>query len=278
MLVAAAPAQAEQPVTPYVVGGRDATEAYPWMGAILHPHPQTGEYLSYCGGTLIAPGKILTAGHCAVMFSVNITQVRVGSHDWTRGGTLATVAGIDVHPRYDADGSSPGHDLAVLHLDRAVSHDTLRLARTSGDVGDASRIIGWGATCDYGTPQWPCYPDGLKEADVRIVADRECSWFNRRTDLCVRGDDGQMACYGDSGGPLLRKNKGRWELVGVTHGDGDADAGTNPACSHGLGIWADATKYRSWIGAMVDKPLPDVSIQPVPGDGHTRQGDVALAG
>ena len=250
-----------QEVQPYVVGGRDATEPYRWMASIQIPHPDTGEWRQTCGGSLIRPDVVVTARHCAVHFEVGSTQVRVGSYRWQDGGKLANVIQITNYP---GDINAPGNDVAVLHLDREVSSKTIRIARDPGNVGDLDRVLGWGATCNYGSPEWPCYPAGLQEADVRIVNDNDCAGFDRSVELCVKGDQGQMACFGDSGGPLLREVNGRWQLIGATRGDGDADSGTNIDCSGGLGIWTDLTRYRDWIDRVADAPIhAPVDARPV---------------
>lgn len=237
-------AAADEPPTTMIVGSRDATQAYPFMSSILHPHPKTGKTVSYCGASLVRSNYVLTAGHCASAFKIGVTQVRVGSNNWTEGGTLTGIADIIVHPGWKFE---PGNDLALIRLDRHVKQKPIVVSRTPGQVGSQHRIIGWGATCELNSAEWPCYPSGLQEADVRLVEDTRCSWYDKSVELCLSGDQGQMACFGDSGGPDIRKVHGRWQLVGATSRDGDADANANPACGNGTGVYTDLTKYRSWI-------------------------------
>ncbi len=264
--IVATPAHAGGDPSANIVGGRDATEWYPWMASIQQPHPQTGKILHYCGGSLIRADAVLTAGHCGIRFIPGTTTVRVGASNWTEGGSTATVARIDVHPGYTENMS--GDDIAILHLDRTVPEEPITIAQDPGTVGDVDRVIGYGATCDLGSPQWPCYPKGLQEADLRVVDDNACSFYDRSVEVCVKGDNGEMACFADSGGPLVRRPHGRWELIGATRGDGDADQETNPRCSGGYGIWTDATKYRRWISTVTERPAGPV--RPAPGaPGHT---------
>jgi hypothetical protein len=93
-------------VQPYMVGGRDATEPYPWMTSIQIPDANGQVQHNTCGGSLIRPDVVVTAAHCGVHYQVGSTQVRVGSYRWQNGGELANVAKIDVYPGY-GDGTSP---------------------------------------------------------------------------------------------------------------------------------------------------------------------------
>ncbi len=56
-----------------IIGGREAARGHwPWQVALLNRHKEV-----FCGGTLIAPGWILTAAHCVR----KIMYVKLGEHD-----------------------------------------------------------------------------------------------------------------------------------------------------------------------------------------------------
>jgi secreted trypsin-like serine protease len=236
-----------------IVGGHDPTQKYPFMVSFLHPKA-SGEVVSYCGGSLVAPDWVVSAGHCGAQFKVGVTQVRVGSSNWQSGGTVIGIGKIVQQPAWNENRA--GNDLTLVQLAHPVTQQPIGIASTPGRKG---RVIGWGATCEYGSPQWPCYPAGLQEADVRVVNDSRCTWYDKSVELCVVGVKGASACFGDSGGPLMgedevhdRKSAAKeWQLVGVVSRDGDADADTNPTCSGGTGVFTDVTKYADWVAETI---------------------------
>src|SRR5687767_10388510 len=66
-LAAAAPADA-------VIGGRPATEAYPWQIALADGQGQ------FCGASLVRPGWALTAAHCVEGEKAENLRVILGRH------------------------------------------------------------------------------------------------------------------------------------------------------------------------------------------------------
>ena len=73
-----------------IVGGSTAGQSYPWTAALLYD-----DGFQECTGSLIASQWIVTAKHCLD----DVSEVRVGSKDYTTGGTLVqvsrTVSGSD---------------------------------------------------------------------------------------------------------------------------------------------------------------------------------------
>lgn len=234
-IVAAAKATGETPdeaspsKSPFIIGGGETTIASaPWMVQLGYSDPATGNGY-FCGGTLVAPNKVLTAAHCVAGLDWVINgAVLAGTTDLDdyATGTPAGVYRQWTHPRYNE--ATAQNDIAVLTLDRPLEQQWLRLAASDDSAlykaGTAATVYGWGLTsgADDAT-----LSTKLKKASLPLVADATCNSAMQ----AVLGDDefieGSMTCAGtpatgadegtdspcngDSGGPLVVGNK----IVGI---------------------------------------------------------------
>ncbi|MFJ3697497.1 S1 family peptidase [Streptomyces sp. NPDC090052] len=226
---------AAAPSASAIIGGHDATAPYPFMVSIQ----KDGHH--YCGASLIKPDWIVTAGHCTVNVKPQQLSVRVGDHDRTKGAK-AKVIKVIAHPDFSYEPFR--NDVAVMKLDHPVDAKPIKLAAKSGPVGTSTRILGWGMTCEDGN-DCPNPPIRLQELDTTLVPDDRCSEnYNPANELCTDSPTkNAQACILDSGGPQIKGRPGRWELIGATSRDGDAD----PECATGPGIYTDLTAHRAWI-------------------------------
>ncbi|MBQ1074249.1 snapalysin family zinc-dependent metalloprotease [Micromonospora sp. C31] len=208
-------------ISPQVVNGRPASENYPWM-----------VYVSGCTGTLIKANWAVTAKHCGTPSSV-----RVGSVNRTSGGTVVRVIRAVNHPSVD---------VKLLQLASSVGYAPAPIPSTSGAVGTATRIIGWGQTC---APRGcGSAPTIAHELDTSIVSDSRCLGINGPYEICTNNTNGNAgACYGDSGGPQVRRINGAWALIGATSRAGN----NNSTCATGPSIYVDLPSIRTWINTQV---------------------------
>ncbi|CAM5360469.1 Serine protease OS=Streptomyces alboniger OX=132473 GN=CP975_00515 PE=3 SV=1 [Streptomyces alboniger] len=232
-----------------IVNGSDATGSYPFMVTIPESAPKHGLHDGTCGGSLIDRQWVLTAAHCLKGDGLELDgTVRIGSDHRKSGGTVRTIDETFLHPGYvNGEGEAPNKDdIALIRLDRPVAQKPVGIARRAGRPGTPTRLLGFGTTVDTEF----VFPDRLQELDSRRGAASECApGYADRTRLCtVSSRPEAMACFGDSGGPQLRKGRsGRWELIGVTSGPGAPDV----ACSQGPGLYTSAPAYARWIDRTI---------------------------
>ncbi|MCP3804364.1 serine protease [Allokutzneria sp. A3M-2-11 16] len=233
---AAAPAKPSGDVSPMIVGGSPATtQQYPWTVALIYNGTQ------WCGGTLVAPNKVVTAAHCTVGKAPSTWQIAAGRTDLRTGeGVLAKVTKIWQHPNYRS--VTQGDDVAVMTLDQNLPYKTLPLA-TAADSGlyaegTMAKTLGWGDTTGSGT-----YSDTLNQVDVPVTSDQTCSTaygtdYRKAAMVCAGyPNGGKDSCQADSGGPLVAGGK----LIGVVSwGEGCALAGKP-------GVYARVSSYVDLI-------------------------------
>ncbi len=210
LLMAAASAFGAE-VTPRIVGGTIApNHAYPFVVAI----ERNSDNFQFCGGTLLSPTRVLTAGHCLAT-GVPI-HIRIGTNNRTIDpGQLINVSARIRHPKYN--GSTFDYDVAIFTLASAValndSKNLVLLPEACAGLecitglakpGTLVRTIGWGAT--QGDGSVPSLD--LRQVDVPVVRNSVCNTavgggVSARMICAGFVAGGKDSCSGDSGGPLF---------------------------------------------------------------------------
>jgi secreted trypsin-like serine protease len=259
------PAQGEDS-TPRIVGGVETEPGeYPFIAAVVFASEPSSYWGQFCAGSLIDPWWVMTAGHCVSFPEADRPweiDVVIGRHDLRNGtdGERIGVADIFRHPGYDD--STLADDIALLRLERPATAGTTIPLATPADAalfepGDIATTIGWGFT-KGSPPGTPGYPDKLREVDVPIVADADCtaaygSEFMPPGQICA-GDlvnGGVDSCWGDSGGPLFVPSAGGFLHVGIVSTGNDCALPGYP------GIYTRTSTYTDWVNAVIAAhPLP----------------------
>ncbi len=243
VLLSSQSAQAGSLVRPArdVVGGLVAPQGkFPWAVRLSMG----------CGGTLIEPRVVLTAGHCvdgtgkneSIQVTAGVTDLKSRRAQTARSERVIRAEGFVDETR--------GDDWAVVRLDKPLRLPTLPLAQDPIGAG-AFVVMGWGQTQEASIQQ----EERLHYATVPIVPDAKCAAAYQKAGvtlvpeehLCA-GSTTADACQGDSGGPMIgHGRRGEWVQVGiVSWGLGCARDGYP-------GVYTQLSTFRPAIRAAVRK-------------------------
>jgi secreted trypsin-like serine protease len=252
-LVLAAPAGA-------VSGGKKAKVAdAPFIAALPNG----------CTGTLIAPDRILTAGHCLDNFSPTNFRVHIGTAQnpgFTDGGIA--VRGFAVEPRFkesfpfahrSPQNAIAQYDVGVILLAEPVTGVTPVKLGTRADekVGETGSLFGYGLT-SVGFRN-----TALRTGDMTVISASKCAKAYPKaiiaSELCAQDLKSKraplvQACPGDSGGPFLTQGSVQIGITSWGPEVKDAKCGAKPL----PGVYMRVSSFASFITD------PNPVIEPFP--------------
>ena len=271
-----------------IVGGTNANAGdAPWQVELQwtccfdHRHPPAVGVLHACGGALIRPDWVLTAGHCVTGADItgdprNVLRVRAGSLSLADNMPAFRIDRV-VLPYGEKgfvdseDWKPPVNDIALLHItpsaplddDRKIAVIALPLAGST--PSDTLTITGWGATTPVnlsaqrrgGTTHSGLKMDPAPQiVSLQLIPNALCAARLRGANRDVRmraipagyicagsEHDHKSTCKGDSGGPLTARDDHGPVLVGVVS--------WSVGCAAAPTLFTNVAAYRAWIDATV---------------------------
>ncbi|XP_060523166.1 transmembrane protease serine 9-like [Cylas formicarius] len=232
-----------------IVNGTNATQGeFPYMVSIRI----YGGFFHECGGSIIGPRWILTAGHC---IDEDVSSVRFGTIVLDDDGYEAQydikVANQYLHPNFTNGYTASGdwlfaNDIALLELsgDLPYGPEVQPLPLPEQDaptpVNETAILTGWGYLDAFYDE-----PLTLQKVNLTVYPYNYCDQylpapFDPAQNLCAgvsANDQGQ--CNGDSGGPLVVNGV----QIGIV-------SWSVKPCISAPGVFTRVSPFRNWIRAV----------------------------
>ncbi|XP_060531061.1 trypsin-1-like [Cylas formicarius] len=244
-----------------VAEGKDAVRGeFPYQVSIQRVY--TNQYMAFCGGAILSPDYVLSAAHCfgepdqtsnyrVVAGILNLNDVNVGEQ-------IRNIKKISNHELYPGNDVAAPHDIAVVELLDPLSYSaTIKpalLPAPNQEYTGLATLSGWGST-----EKLVAQPNTLQYVDLPVISIEECNDninkaifgtnpLDLENNVCTGSAAHEMACSGDSGGPLAINGT----VIGVVSW-GISGCGTdlNPPT-----VYVKVSKYIDWIGEHSSGVVP----------------------
>ncbi|MBE1469374.1 S1 family peptidase [Kibdelosporangium phytohabitans] len=235
-----------------IVGGQEVTQEYPWAVVVEHSR-------GACSGALISSRWVLTAGHCIVTDRPDQPENDPGLENPLRqADDFRLFIGSTV--RYEGEArranrlvkGPPGLDVGLIELDQASDKAPVQVAaRMMPSSGQQALLVGWGQVCEA---KGCAVSTILKQLPLRLAAPASMASGNELL-TWPEDDPNQRAAKGDSGGPVVFQNNGRWELIGTLSG-----SGTTGGDSAQKGLATNVSTLHNWLDATAATTTPEAGI------------------
>jgi hypothetical protein len=242
-----------------VVGGQIVPrESLPWLAEIGR---------GGCNGILVAPDRVLTAGHCIRGWTYSkVNPIRVA-------GTTRRGIRFSMPPGWERfNGHNPFEDVAVIQFDAPVPG--VPRVSIGGPLPDRVRVAGTGLYEPFVSGRDEAYDGQLRIAELRPISDAECARaYRRRTGselerfhavemFCATDVDGiaplSSPCSGDDGGPLYSGPESAPLLHGIF-----TWSGSLCGADHLPSVYASVNRLREFITAHSPTWAPVAGQRPV---------------
>ncbi|KAK8772420.1 hypothetical protein V5799_024335, partial [Amblyomma americanum] len=240
-------AASEQHRSRRVVGGRDAGEPVPFMASLQKNVTGLSKPFPFCGASMLTERHLVTAAHClknktASMLSVNVGDYNLSATDDANNIVRNLLSFLQhenyIIPTYD-------NDIAVLTLIDPVPWESLTtvvLPPVNSDLAQDTTVcvMGWGRLQYEGAK-----PTTLQKLCMPSVNRTECqrplTHQVHENMICAGGREGQDACVGDSGGPLMVQAGNYEAIVGVV------SFGKKCALKDVYGVYTRVGRFVPWL-------------------------------